>query len=263
MVNIRIHGNPPYTIAAVHGGPGAAGEMAPVAQRLSANTGVLEPLQTAGTVEGQIAELHDIIVDYSPDPIILAGFSWGAWLSFMVAARYPNLVRRLILISSGPFEEKYAGGIMHTRLSRLKGKEQREALALINTLHSPATSGKDSSLARLGSLLFKADSYDPLAHGPDAVKADYSIHRKVWEEAWNLRKSGRLFTMAAGIRCPVIAIHGDYDPHPTSGVREPLTAAIKEFTFILLSKCGHYPWLEKEACAEFYRVLGHQCGTGI
>ena len=47
---VRLYGKAPYRVAVVHGGPGAAGEMAPVARRLGAACGVLEPLQTAMTM---------------------------------------------------------------------------------------------------------------------------------------------------------------------------------------------------------------------
>ncbi len=46
MTNIRKYGNPPFSVAVIHGGPGAPGEMAPVARELSSRWGVLEPLQT-------------------------------------------------------------------------------------------------------------------------------------------------------------------------------------------------------------------------
>ncbi len=45
MHNLIKYGTPPYQIAVIHGGPGAAGEMTPVAQELSIDYGVLEPLQ--------------------------------------------------------------------------------------------------------------------------------------------------------------------------------------------------------------------------
>jgi len=48
--NPRVYGNKPYHVAVIHGGPGAPGEMAPVARELSLSTGVLEPLQTTETV---------------------------------------------------------------------------------------------------------------------------------------------------------------------------------------------------------------------
>ncbi|MHA1167837.1 MAG: alpha/beta fold hydrolase, partial [Candidatus Hodarchaeales archaeon] len=35
MKLLRKHGKPPYSIAVIHGGPGAGGEMAPVAIELS------------------------------------------------------------------------------------------------------------------------------------------------------------------------------------------------------------------------------------
>jgi pimeloyl-ACP methyl ester carboxylesterase len=53
----------------------------------------------------------------------------------------------------------------------------------------------------------------------------------------------------------VVAIHGDYDPHPFQGVKKPLSGILKDFRFILLKNCGHTPWIEKKAVNEFYRVL--------
>lgn len=62
MVNVRFYGDTPYAAALIHGGPVAAGEMAPLARRLAANDlGVLEPLQTADSVEGQIDELAETL----------------------------------------------------------------------------------------------------------------------------------------------------------------------------------------------------------
>jgi pimeloyl-ACP methyl ester carboxylesterase len=233
--------------------------MAPVAEQLAALGGILEPLQTADTVEGQINELCAAIVDNGLIPVILAGFSWGAWLSWMLQQGTPHLVRKLILISSGPFEEKYASAIMPLRLSRLQGKERREALSLIKCMDNPSGSGKDGLLSGLGSLLYKADSYAPLPRDTGAVQTDYAVHRRVWKEAAELRRCGRLLDLAKDIRCPVTAIHGDYDPHPASGVREPLSAVLKDFSFIVLNKCGHYPWLERLARAEFLSVLEREC----
>ena len=58
MKNLRIYGNKPFSVAVIHGGPGAPGEMAPVARELASVKGVLEPLQTADSLEGQVDELH-------------------------------------------------------------------------------------------------------------------------------------------------------------------------------------------------------------
>jgi pimeloyl-ACP methyl ester carboxylesterase len=53
----------------------------------------------------------------------------------------------------------------------------------------------------------------------------------------------------------VVAIHGDYDPHPTEGVREPLSKVLKDFRFIMLEHCGHLPWIEREAREGFFELL--------
>jgi len=71
MTNLRKYGKAPFGVALLHGGPGASGEMAPVARELSADWGVLEPLQTAASVEGQIEELHGVLNDNADLPVIL------------------------------------------------------------------------------------------------------------------------------------------------------------------------------------------------
>jgi pimeloyl-ACP methyl ester carboxylesterase len=106
MENLRKYGKSPFSIVVVHGGPGAAGEMAPVAHELSFGSGVLEPIQTAASLEGQAEELKTVLENEGGLPVTLIGFSWGAWLSFIVAARYPTIIKKLILVGSGPYEEK-------------------------------------------------------------------------------------------------------------------------------------------------------------
>ena len=124
MRNLRTYGRPPLGIAVIHGGPGAGGEMAPVARELQADWGVLEPLQTKTTLERHVSELKAVLETSADLPAVLIGFSWGAWLSFIVAARYPSLVQKLVLVGSGPFEHKYLRDIGVTRLSRLSENER-------------------------------------------------------------------------------------------------------------------------------------------
>ena len=79
--------------------------MAPVARELSIDRGVLEPLQTARSLEGQLDELRSILTANGDPPFTLIGSSWGAMLSYMLAARCPEIVRKLILVGSGVDQE--------------------------------------------------------------------------------------------------------------------------------------------------------------
>jgi pimeloyl-ACP methyl ester carboxylesterase len=143
MIKLRKHGKPPYTVAVVHGGPGARGQVAPVAKELSSLVGVLEPLQTAITLEEQVIELHTVLQENGSPPVTLFGHSWGAWLSFIATARYPALVKKLVLIGSGPFEQQYAAGITGTRLTRLSEADRLRVFSLIEALSDPDTASKN------------------------------------------------------------------------------------------------------------------------
>lgn len=258
MESLRKYGSRPFTVAVIHGGPGAPGEMAPVAREISSLAGVLEPLQTAATLQGQVRELKVILEKDATLPVTLVGFSWGAMLSFIFAARYPAFAGKLVLIGSGPCEERYAEGIMDTRLGRLGGGEREEALALMAALDNPAIGDKDTSLARLGELISRADSCNPLPHDSEILETRYDIYRRVWEQAVELRRSGKLLELGKKVRCPVVAIHGDHDPHPYAGVEAPLSRVLKDFRFILLERCGHRPWIEREAKDRFYSILRNE-----
>ena len=258
MNNLRLYGNKPFNVAVIHGGPGAPGEMAPVARELSSVRGVLEPLQTAASLEGQIEELHTVLKQNGDLPVTLIGFSWGAMLSFVFAARYPSFVAKLILIGSGAYEEKYAADIMKTRLSRLGEEGRAEALSLMEALNNPAIGDKNTPFARLGKLIGEADSYDPLPYDSEVLECQYDIYQNVWKQASELRSSGKLLELGKKIQCPVVAIHGDYDPHPSEGVKGPLSRVLKDFRFILLDNCGHHPWLERTARDRFYNILKNE-----
>ena len=258
MNKLRKYGNKPYAVAVIHGGPGAPGEMAPVARELSSISGILEPLQTETTIEGQVEELQIILLQNGALPITLIGFSWGAMLSFIFTAKNPSFVNKLILISSGVYEEEYAVNITGARLIRLSDEERKEVLSLSDTLNDTSIEDKSLYMAKLGKLIFKADSYDPLPYNSEVIEYQYDTYQSIWEEARELRSSGKLLKLGGNIKCPVVAIHGDYDPHPSEGVRNPLSLILKDFRFMLLEKCGHYPWVERNAKDRFYSILKNE-----
>jgi pimeloyl-ACP methyl ester carboxylesterase len=231
--------------------------MAPVAQELAPDWGVLEPLQTAISLEGQIEALRALLVDAADLPVILIGFSWGAWLAYLFGARFPRLTSKLILIGSGPFEEKYVAALHYTRLSRLTEAERAEIEALQRAMQEPVTENRPAAFQRFGALFSRVDAYDPLAPTSADVRVDVrpDVYMGVWPEAAAWRRSGKLLAAGQRINCPVVAIHGTYDPHPVEGVAEPLSSILQDFRLITLERCGHKPWIERQARERFFRVL--------
>ncbi len=262
MNNLRMYGDPPFKVIVAHGGPGAAGGVAPLARELGKKRGVLEPYQTKKTVSGQIEELRETIEKYCRPPVILLGHSWGAWLVFLFAAKYSDLVDRIILISSGPFEQHYASGIMNTRLNRLDAKEKARVEELIRLLSNAELKDREA-LSEFRKLLAKTDHFYLLEDAERVeVNINAEIYKSVWTEASEMRSSGELLESGKKIRCPVLAVHGDFDPHPAEGVEIPLSRIIKVFKFRLLERCGHMPWMEIHAREEFYRIVEAELEEG-
>ncbi len=229
-----------------------------MARELASGWGVMEPLQSALSLAGQVGELKTVLEENGELPITLIGHSWGAWLSFILAANYPAIVKNLILIGSAPFEEQYASTIQETRLSRLSVGDRAKVAVLIEILDIPAAEDKSSAFARLGELLSRADAYNPVMSAPEVIDYQLDIFQNVWPEAAELRSSGQLLALASRIKCRVVAIHGDYDPHPAAGVQKPLSSILKDFRFIPIKNCGHKPWIEKEARDKFYSILRNE-----
>jgi pimeloyl-ACP methyl ester carboxylesterase len=255
MIYVRKYGKPPYSVAVVHGGPGAPGSMAPVARELAKHCGIIEHLESATTVDGQVGELRDSMQEHGNLPVTLIGHSWGAWISLIFAAHYPAMVKKLILVGSGPFEEKYAPQITETRLSRMSEEERGQFRILLDAIESPKRNTADL-LSLYGALMSKTDAYDLLPVDESyVIEFQKNVYQDAWLEGQQLRRSGGLLALAKRVRCPVVAIHGDHDPHPAEGVEMPLRDAVSDFRFILLEKCGHDPWRERAAKDRFYEIL--------
>lgn len=251
----RLWGSAPYSVVTIHGGPGMAGDIAPLAIELSKKRGVIEPLQTRNTIDGLISELKNVLDEHATTPITLIGHSWGAMLSFIFAAKHPEYVKKLILIDSAEFEEKYAAGIMHTRMSRLNSEEQKKLQTLIDKVSDDSVSDKDDLFRQMGPFIHQTDSYQEIPHDNPHLTFSYDLYKSIWPEAEKLRGSGELIALGKNISALVTVIHGNYDPHPFDGINASLSNALTDVHFVLLDKCGHYPWLEEHARKRFYEIL--------
>ena len=257
MKNFRTWGKPPYQVAVIHGGPGAPGSVAPVARELSITMGVLEPFQTAKSADGQVAELAAVLKEHGDLPVTLVGWSWGATLSYLTAARFPDLVRKLILVGTPPLEVKDGSraDLTPVWMERLSEAERNEFVKLVDYIWDGKTEDKGPAMGKLFRLIARADSYEQIPGKDDVLEYQLDINIAVGLVLRDLINSKKLIELGKDIKCPVMAINGDYDPRSAENVRVPLSLMIKDFKFVLLQKCGHYPWMEKYARDEFFKVL--------
>ena len=229
--------------------------MAPVARALASTQGVLEPWQSARTVAGEVDELAGQVAAWSAPPVILVGHSWGAWLSLLVAAEHPQLLRRVVLVGSGPLRAKYAREIRRRRQERLGPERWREFEKVERRLSDPKSRPASTALRRLGELSEASDSYSLLPRSSVQVPVNADVFRAVWGEAEEMRRSGALARALHRVRVPVTVLHGAEDPHPLEGVVEPLRKAGRNPHVIVLPRCGHEPWRERYARRPLFEAL--------
>ena len=257
-MDCRVYGDAPYRAVVVHGGPGAPGTCAGICRGLAGDMGVLEHLQTKHTIEALLAELHGILDRYGLQQTVLIGHSWGAWLSYLFAARYPDAVQKLILVGSGPFEAAYVPQIAQARAARLtlaQAQAMQEAFSYLNS----GSAGHDDARQQAFFDLPDTDHYCLLDDIPeDMLHFDEAQYRALFGEIVPMRESGALLAYAEQIRCPVLAIHGRDDPHPVEGVRGPLAGRLRDFRLVELEKCGHDPWKERYAREAFFDILRNE-----
>lgn len=256
---IRFYGKPPFRIAVVHGGPGAPGSLAGVARHLSSLAGVVEPLQSRQDVAALVEELHDQVAGSCVRPVMLLGHAWGAWLSLLYAAAYPQDVRLAVLAGCAPLDAAYVSLLQDCRRARMSREEWTGFKGLVARLERLPREDGNWLIQQIDALLEKTDCYAPNRKGEErqaCLPFDPAGYLKVWQEAEAMCESGELLRRIRHIRCKLHVIHGEYDPRPAEGVTAPLQANRIPFRHYRLPQCGYAPFWEKYGAVPFYAILG-------
>ncbi len=255
-ISVRQYGSPPHRAAVLHGGPGVPGYMAPVARELAKIVGVLEPLQSANSLEGQIEELRTQLVDHGNPPMTVIGSSWGAILALFLAVRHPELVEKAILIGSAVFDAENSDRVKTRRLERLTQVNRARHDTILRELTQASGDERERLFAEWADIFFEADVYDPLTRDLEVLETQPDLNEKVWLDFKVLRdRPNFLAGEFSKINVPVIVIHGEYDPHPIEGIRPFLEGCLRNVRFEMLPQCGHYPWIERRAREQFFEIL--------
>ncbi len=256
MLFVRRYGHEPYKIVLLHGGPGGGGELRLVANTLyNRGWSVLEPILRGKSIKVQLRELANMIRGESAGKVIVIGHSWGAMLGWLLSGKYPELVEKLFLIASGEFNPDFVSQITKTRNKRMTVKEKK--------MYQLFTDKKfDNELfKKIGKFLTKIDSCCLIDDKfKNDIEPDYKVFESIWSDLEKLRDSGDFLEVGKRIGCPIVVVHGDFDPHPVEGIVEPIKSLTDDVKVYVLKRCGHYPWREKYAMDDFYKILLKELG---
>lgn len=253
---VQEYGIGSNTVVTVHGGPAAAGDLAPLARTLAQQWRVLEPYQRGHgsqplTVATHVRDLDQLVRERCGDrKPILVGHSWGAMLTLAYAAANPTRSAALVLIGCGTFSP-IARAEFEARLAARLTPAHHAALADI----TQGEQDPDRRLAAEARVVTRAYGYDLDDEGSDLTTVDTVAHRETWADMVRLLNDGTYPAAFAAITCPVLMLHGDADPHPGFRTSEDLSTHIRHLEYRELQKCGHSPWLERQARKVFYELL--------
>lgn len=245
-----------HCIIVLHGGPGSPGGAEPIARRLSTRFTTYSPWQRGSggiklSVDIHIEDLNSLIDAVSPDNApALVGESWGAMLGLAFASKYPQKVSCIALIGCGTFTENARQKLTDERKTRIK-KHIINNPEFINDLKLPY-------IEQVMKWHMVTDTYCRIDQ-KIIETIDEDFDRQAYDETWNdmvrCQKEGLYPLQFTNICCPVVMIHGDYDPHPGKMTKEYLKTYIKQLEYKELEKCGHSPMIEKYAYNDFYNFL--------
>ncbi|HKD66061.1 MAG TPA: alpha/beta hydrolase [Candidatus Binataceae bacterium] len=256
MIQFRSHGSRGDFVIVLHGGPGAAGYMAPVARGLSDLFRVLEPFQRGSggqslTVAQHVEDLHSLIQSScaGAQPAMV-GHSWGAMLALAYAAEHRNFAGPLALVGCGTFDSRARERMQATVEDRMSQAVRSRMQRLADDFPDP-----DERLRASADLLAPLYSYDLEQGESEELRCDAEAFEQSWQDMLRLQQMGVYPACFADIRSPVLMLHGAHDPHPGRMIRAGLQPYLPHLEYQELARCGHYPWRERAARAEFFAVL--------
>ena len=114
---------------------------------------------------------------------------------------------------------------------------------------------EDERLAREAALLDTLYNVDPVPDEGPQEPVDAKSNRETWDDMLRLQASGAIPASLSRVRCPVLMLHGDIDPHPGPAIRDSLVPHVAGLVYRELARCGHEPWRERAARAPFFDAL--------
>ena len=262
MIEKREYGRSGPLVITLHGGPGAFGYMAPVAQGLETSFRVWEPSQSGSgpeplAVAQHVSDLHELILSRDgSEPVALVGHSWGAMLALAYAAEHSGQVQALALIACGTFDVPSMQSLQRSLNERMVEGVQARINALKKDFSDP-----NERFMVMSDLTLPLYSHDLSSTDLRIETYDGRAYQETWDDMMRLQQEGYYPATFASIRAPVLMLHGATDPHPGRMIRDSLQPHLPHMEYRELVDCGHYPWLEKSVGGDLFVELKEWLGN--
>jgi pimeloyl-ACP methyl ester carboxylesterase len=253
---IGVFGKEGENVVVLHGGPAGYGGSDSVAKELSKKFKTYSPWHRRSgdvplTVDLHVEDLKEFIeMELSGVPTAIVGESWGAMLALALACKYPDKCKCLALVGCGSYKEEIRNELQRRRQKRIE-----------NHIEEHPEFKDDLKLSRMEQLFKWHNMTDTFALRDSftANSPEGEFDKQAFDETWNdmlrCQKEHIYPERFVNITCPVIMLHGAYDPHPGTMIAEHLKSFIPQLEYKEFSRCGHAPDIEKYARDAFYEFL--------
>ena len=257
----RLVGAGRDTVVVLHGGPGfnmeyIAKDLAPLATSHALlfydqrGAGRSSLVTDSASLDGQrfSEDLEAVRQHFGLQRVTLLGHSWGAGVAALYASRYPERVKRLVIVDGIPLQQKELAQAFQdlearrdssTRAQMQKWREAR----LANPGDATACRAYyvlwfgpffgDTAAASRSQGDFCAGTAEARRNKMASVDRFVAASLGDWDWRPALRR----------VHAPALVIHGSADVLPVDGGRE-WAATLPNARFVLLDGVGHFPYLE-------------------
>jgi pimeloyl-ACP methyl ester carboxylesterase len=253
---VRHYGESGPLVLVLHGGPAAAGDVAPVAKGISGSFHAVEPWQRGSgerplTVARHIADLHELIEQLGGHSrVAILGHSWGAMLALCYAAEHPGKAGPIVLVGCGTFDRASRSRMQATIEQRMNDDLRRRIGQLSAKGMDPAE--RFIQAYKLTRHIYDYEPIKPYADKEEYEPFDLAAHNETWNDICRLQDAGLYPDAFNVIESPVLMLHGAFDPHPGKMIRDSLLPYIPQLEYREYERCGHSPWVEKSAHEAFF-----------
>jgi proline iminopeptidase len=273
----RKVGSAKETVVYLHGGPGAnfRGQNEYIEPLAHGRTIIFYDQRGSGysevvtdpkllTVEHHVRDLEALRQHFGLSRMTIIGLSWGSSLASMYAAKHPEAVERMLLVSPAPLTAAY-GDARDAKLDSLLDRSAIERRRELRTKLPGAGSEEAVRICReLIEINFRSYIARPTPEKflqaarrcdipPAAIKNRYVVEDGIYDPlgAWDFHP------IIARLRMPVLILEGTDTSVPLDGTRE-WAATIPTARLLLIPGAGHELFLDEPEA--FLKAAGQFLG---